>query len=99
MQPALALEILRSAAPDLRRRYGVVAARLFGSTARGEADSLSDIDVAVEFEGAATPDVMSLCGVSGLLGDLFEADVDVVALPARDAALNAAILREATVAF
>ena len=99
MQSAEALQILRNAAPDLRRLYGVVGARLFGSTARGEANPLSDIDVAVEFEGSRAPDVMSLCGVSGLLNELFETDVDVVALPARDASLNASIMREAMVAF
>ncbi len=93
------LEILRRAKPELRARYGVTEPRLFGSVARGFSTDCSDIDVAVGFEGGAPADIMALCGVSGLLSSLFDADVDVVALPARDPALNAAIAREAVGAF
>jgi hypothetical protein len=42
---------------------------------------------------------MKLCGVSGFLSSLFEADIDVVAQPTRNPDLNAAIEREALVAF
>jgi len=99
MRREIALDILRKAAPELRARYGVVGAQLFGSVARGEADDRSDIDVAVRFEDGRSVDVMTLCGVSGLLSSLFDSDVDVVALPARDAGLNAALAREAAIAF
>jgi predicted nucleotidyltransferase len=77
----------------------VVSARLFGSVARGDSDELSDVDVAVRFDDTAHFDVMRLCGVAGLLSSLFETDVDVVVQPARDPDLNAAIEREAIVAF
>jgi predicted nucleotidyltransferase len=93
------LSILRDVAPELRARYGVVGARLFGSVARGDADNQSDIDIAVRFDNNYKTDVMALCGVSGLLSGLLGRDVDVVALPARDQGLNAAIEREAVVAF
>lgn len=99
MKRRTALDIMRKAAPELRSRYGVVGAQLFGSVARGDGDDRSDIDVAVRFEGGRPADVMKLCGVSGLLSSLFEADVDVVVLPARDPRLNAAIEREAAIAF
>lgn len=99
MRRDIALRILRDAAPTLRQRYGVVSARLFGSVARDEADEYSDVDVAVRFNAVAAADIMNLCGVSGLLSDLFGIDVDVVAQPARNAELNAAIDREAVVAF
>jgi predicted nucleotidyltransferase len=99
MKRELALEILRNAAPELRSRYGVVGAQLFGSVARDEADDRSDVDVAVRFEGGRDVDVMKLCGVSGLLSSLFDTDVDVVALPTRDPELNAALMREAAIAF
>lgn len=92
------LEVLRRAAPELRSRYGVVGAQLFGSIARGDGDDQSDIDVAVRF-GLEPFDVMKLCGVSGLLSTLLGADVDVVALPARDPALASAIARDAALAF
>lgn len=94
-----ALRILREAASELRSRYGVVGAQLFGSVARGEGDDQSDIDVAVRFEGDPVVDVMKLCGVSGLLSSLFEMDVDVVVLPTRDLGLGAALEREAAIAF
>lgn len=94
-----ALRMLREAAPALRQRYGVVSARLFGSLARGDGDDLSDVDVAVRFDDARPVDVMNLCGVSGFLSALFDADVAVVAQPARNQNLNAAIDREAVVAF
>jgi predicted nucleotidyltransferase len=93
------LEALRRAAPELRARYGVVSALLFGSVARGDADSLSDIDVAVRFEEDRPTDVMALCGVSGLLSALFDAEVDVIALPTRNPALGEAVRREAAIAF
>lgn len=99
MNRQTALDILRDAAPELRSRYGVVGARLFGSVARGDADDQSDVDVAVRFEDGQPTDAMNLCGVSGLLSGLFGKDVDVVALPARDQGLNAAVAREAVVAF
>jgi predicted nucleotidyltransferase len=69
-----AIQILRGAAPELRARYGVVSAQLFGSVARDEADDLSGVDVAVRFEGDQPANVMALCGVSGLLSSLFALD-------------------------
>lgn len=99
MNRQTALDIVRKAAPELRSRYGVVGAQLFGSVARGDGDNHSDIDVAVRFEGGRPADVMKICGVSGLLSSLFQADVDVVVLPARDPRLNAEIEREAAIAF
>ena len=72
---------------------------MFGSVARGDSDDLSDVDVAVRFDDAGYFDIMKLCGVSGLLSSLFETDVDVVAQPTHDPDLDAAIEREAIVAF
>ena len=40
----------------LRRRYGIIDFRLFGSKARGEAGSDSDIDVMIEVDGL-TPEL------------------------------------------
>ena len=99
MGRATALDVLRRAAPELRARHGVVGARLFGSVALGTSDSLSDVDVAVVFEDGRPADVMTLCGISGLLSGLFGRDVDVVSLPARNPALNEVLRREAAVAF
>lgn len=94
-----ALDLLRAVAPELRARYGVVGARVFGSVARGDADPRSDIDVAVAFEEDRGPDVMRLCGVSGYLSGLFARDVDVIPLPTRDPDLQRLVAREAAIAF
>ena len=99
MDQAAALRLLRQAAPELKSRYGVAAAALFGSIARNEGDEASDVDVAVRFDASHPFDVMALCGVSGLLSAVFGRDVDVVSLPARDPRLNDVIAREAVVAF
>jgi predicted nucleotidyltransferase len=93
------LQRLRDAAPELRARYGVTGAALFGSVARDEADGDSDIDVAVCFAEGATVDVMKLCGVTGLLSALLQRDVDVVALPPRNPRLRATIERDLAFAF
>lgn len=42
MKRDAALAVLRAAAPELRSRYGVVGAPLFGSVARDDADDKSD---------------------------------------------------------
>jgi predicted nucleotidyltransferase len=44
-----ALEILREALPELRRRFHVRSLRLFGSFARDDAGPTSDVDLLVEF--------------------------------------------------
>ncbi len=99
MNKHTALHLLKTAAPELRSRYGVVSAVLFGSVARAEMDALSDVDVAVRLSPASPNNVMTLCGISGLLSGLFGRDVDVVALPTRDPSLSRAIEREGVRAF
>ena len=47
------LTVLRAHSDELRRKYGVQSLRLFGSVARGDAGSGSDIDVLVDFGGPA----------------------------------------------
>ncbi len=71
--PAIAK--IREQVADVMRRRGVVRAGVFGSVARGEADTASDIDFLVEFEKGR-----SLLDLSGLRLDLRQAlgrDVDV----------------------
>ncbi len=42
--------VLRECLPEIREKYGVASIGIFGSYARGEADSASDIDIVVEFD-------------------------------------------------
>ena len=81
-------EILRIAA-----RHGARNVRLFGSVARGEADTESDVDVLVDMEPGR-----SLLDMGGLLMDLRELlgrDVDVVTEPSLHWYIRDRILREA----
>ena len=47
------MALLGSHFEEIRRRFGVVSLRLFGSVARDEAVSASDIDILVDFGGPA----------------------------------------------
>ena len=47
------LTILRAHYDELREKFGVQSLRLFGSVARGEGRTGSDIDVLVDFGGPA----------------------------------------------
>lgn len=70
------LKILRSETPTVRSRFGVKRLALFGSVARDEARSDSDIDVLVEFDGQVTLD--RYMGLKFHLEDALGARVDLV---------------------
>jgi uncharacterized protein len=72
-----ALAVLRQHADELRAR-GVRRAALFGSVARGEADSDSDIDIMIELDPAHHIDVFSYAGLKNYIIGLFGRLVDVV---------------------
>jgi predicted nucleotidyltransferase len=81
-------EILRIAA-----RHGARNVRVFGSVARGEADSQSDIDLLVEFKRGTT-----LLGHAALvqeLEDLLGVKVDVVSERGLRDRVRERVLREA----
>ena len=56
MDRSTIVSLLRTHLPELQARYGVTHIGLFGSGARDELRTDSDIDVLVEFEGPATFD-------------------------------------------
>lgn len=70
------LEILTRSKPLLQERFGVTQLALFGSTARNEATSKSDVDVLVAFDGPATS--RRYFGVQFYLEDLLGCPVDLV---------------------
>lgn len=76
MKKQRALEMLALCKPELQTRFGVTRLALFGSTAREEAASRSDIDILVAFEGPATS--KRYFGVQFYLEDLFGCSVDLV---------------------
>lgn len=89
-------ELLQAKREDILRtasKYGAYNVRVFGSVARGEADSESDIDLLVNMEPGR-----SLLDLSGLLIDLEEllgCNVDVVTEKGLRDRIRERILREA----
>lgn len=93
MKRATALEILTNNKPTLVRRFGITRLALFGSTARDAAQSDSDIDILVAFDGPATSE--RYFGVQFYLEDLFGCPVDLVTEKALRAELRPFVEREA----
>ena len=70
------LSKIRSHADEIRMRFRVRSLYVFGSVARDEATVGSDIDLLVEFEGAA--DFDSFMGLKIYLEDLLGDNIDLV---------------------
>lgn len=100
MKRDVVLEKIRRAEPSLRA-LGVAGAALFGSLSRGDDRVDSDIDIAVRPAPGKTISAMALISIHGILGDQFDraTDIDVVVLPSVDPRLNAAIAKDAVIAF
>jgi uncharacterized protein len=84
---------LRSKVLRVTKKHGATNVRIFGSFARGEQHSRSDVDLLVDL-----PDHMSLLGLSGLKVDLEETlnrKVDVVPSDSIKPALRKYILADA----
>lgn len=83
---------IRDAVADVMRKRGVVRASIFGSVARGEERSGSDVDFLVEFERGRT--LLDLSGLRLDLSELLGQDVDVITPNALHPLLRDQILRE-----
>ena len=84
-------ELNRQIIPILRR-FGVKRASLFGSIARGENGSGSDIDILVEFEGEKS--LLDLAGLKVELEEALGRKVDVLTYNSLHPLLKDRILRE-----
>jgi predicted nucleotidyltransferase len=93
MSRAQVLARLAQTKPILATRFGVTRLALFGSTARGNAEVNSDIDVLVAFDGPATSE--RYFGVQFELEDLLGRPVDLVTDKALRPELRATIESEA----
>ncbi|KJC54847.1 hypothetical protein UB31_04360 [Bradyrhizobium sp. LTSP849] len=72
-----AIAILRQSEPALRER-GVLHAALFGSVARGDNHSGSDVDIMVEIDPDARITVFEYVELKEYIANLFDKPVDVV---------------------
>jgi predicted nucleotidyltransferase len=81
-------EILAAAA-----RHGATNVRVFGSVARGDAGTASDVDFLVDFEPGRS--LLDLAGLLVDLEDLLGIPVDVVTEPGLKARIRQRVLAEA----
>jgi predicted nucleotidyltransferase len=93
-----AIEILQDHAEALRAR-GVTHAALFGSVARGEGRSDSDLDIMIELDPAAKLDLFDYAAIRAYIETLFPGRVDVVDKAALKPELRNPIAADAIYAF
>lgn len=91
-----AKKILHSHKKDLSQ-LGVRGLSLFGSVARNEASSKSDIDILIDFD--AKKGLFVFIDIKNYLEDLLDCEVDLVTKNALHPALKKQVLREAKHVF
>ncbi len=89
-----ALKVLSEHKTELRLKFGVKSIAVFGSTARGEVTSQSDIDVLVEFDPVASPSLLDFIHLKHFLSDELNGEVDLVEKYSLIPELRDAILAE-----
>lgn len=87
-----AIEMLSQNKAELKARFGVTRLALFGSVSRDTAQSDSDVDILVDFDGPATS--KRYFGVQFYLEDLLGCPVDLVTEKALRPELRPYIERE-----
>ena len=103
MNKDIALKKLKKLKSQLRQQ-GVLHAGLFGSLARGKADSASDIDILLDLAPDAKLSVYDYVGLKRFLAEQFHEDnffgkVDVVESRSLKPALRQPILNDVIYAF
>jgi predicted nucleotidyltransferase len=94
MTPEDVRRLIEPEASALRSR-GVTALYVFGSVARGEASSTSDIDVIVDYDPASEFNLIDLAGVHRRLSECLGASVDVVTRSGIHRRIRERVLNEA----
>ena len=87
------LENLKQLRPVVRDRYRADIKGFFGSYARGEQETGSDIDMLVDFDAAA--DLFDFVGLSDFLEEMLSCSIDVVPIRSIREEIKAQILSEA----
>jgi predicted nucleotidyltransferase len=77
------------------RSRGVIALYVFGSVARGDAGSTSDVDVLVDYDPASDFNLIDLAGVHRRLSERLGVDVDVVTRDGIHRRIRERVLNEA----
>jgi len=98
MNSSDAIDTLRRSEQALRRR-GVMHAALFGSVARGNHRSDSDIDIMIEIDPGARLTVFDYVDLKDYISGLFEGPVAVVNRDALKSHIQPAATADAVYAF
>lgn len=98
MDRASVIELLRRHEPELKEA-GIMHLRLFGSVARGEASSQSDVDLMAEFDRSKRWTLVSMVRLENRLSDLLGVQVDLSPADAVKEDVLARAAREAILAF
>jgi predicted nucleotidyltransferase len=92
------LDTLRTHQAELRR-LGVAHAAVFGSVARGEASTESDVDVLVDLDENRPMGIFEYARMKLYINELLDGSSDVVNRRTLKPLLRASILRDAVHAF
>jgi predicted nucleotidyltransferase len=92
------LDILREYEHELKAA-GVLHLRLFGSVARGESTSASDVDLLADFDPTKPITLQGLARIEYQLDDLLGAKVDLSCIDSIYPRIRTRALAEAIVAF
>jgi len=77
---------------DLFKKYNIKSMGVFGSYARGEESSDSDVDILVEY--SITPDFFKFLDLEDELSEIFNKKIDLVTKPALKPLIKNKILKE-----
>lgn len=89
---------LRDHAPELRAA-GLLHVRVFGSTARGENSSQSDVDLLVDFDPTTRQTLVTVGSLQSRLTDILQVRVDLSSSDWMREPIRARALHEAVLAF
>jgi hypothetical protein len=98
MEKSYVIQTLRLHEPELRAA-GILHLRLFGSVARGEASSESDVDLMADLDRSKRLTLFSMAGLENRLSDLLGVKVDLAPANSMKQAVRARADREAIHAF
>jgi uncharacterized protein len=92
------LQALRSHEPELKAA-GIVHLRLFGSVARGESSSSSDVDLMAELDRSKHLTLLNLVRLENRLTDILGVKADLALLDTMKEPVRLRASREAILAF
>jgi hypothetical protein len=98
MNKGSVIETLRRHEPELRAA-GIVHLRLFGSVARGEETTQSDIDLMADLDRSMRLSLIGMAHLENRLSDLLGAKVDLSPAEAMKETVRVRAMREAIHAF